>query len=88
MCIGAALDLTTKLTCLEVFWLTFVFLFNLLTICSVFFHHQMTPLHLAAEQGNHEIVGYLVRKGADINIRDRKGASISNITTKYQVLLT
>ena len=43
----------------------------------------MTPLHVAAEQGNHEIVGYLVRKGADINITDRKGVCISDYTTKY-----
>ena len=42
----------------------------------------MTPLHVAAEEGKHGIVGYLVRKGADINIKDRKGVSISGYTTK------
>ena len=42
----------------------------------------MTPLHVAAEEGNHEVVGYLVRKGANINIEDRKGVRISGYTTK------
>ena len=43
----------------------------------------MTPLHVAAEQGNHEIVGYLIRNGADVNIKDGKGVHTSDYTTKY-----
>ena len=39
----------------------------------------MTPLHVAAEEGNHEIVEYLVREEADMNIKDTKGVSISDL---------
>ena len=33
----------------------------------------MTPMHMAAERGYVKIVDYLVRKGADIDIQDKKG---------------
>ena len=36
----------------------------------------MTPLHVAAEEGDHlEIVKYLLDKGADINVKDYSGVS-------------
>jgi len=30
----------------------------------------MTPLHLAAQRGQYNLVGYLVGKGADVNAKD------------------
>ena len=37
--------------------------------------HQMTPLHLAAERGRFQMVGYLVDQKADINVKDKDGVS-------------
>ena len=38
---------------------------------------QMTPLHIVAARGDHiSIVKYLIRKGADINIKDHKGVNM------------
>ena len=34
------------------------------------------PLHLAARRGNLDTVKFLVSKGGDINIKDKKGVSI------------
>ena len=39
------------------------------------FLHQMTPLHVAAETGRCEILGSLIEKGGDINIKDEDGVS-------------
>ena len=40
--------------------------------------HQMTPLHVAAEKGDRlEIVEYLIKKGADINIKDNSGVCVT-----------
>lgn len=40
--------------------------------------HERTPLHIAAENGQTEIVDLLLKKGADINARDRtNGAPLS-----------
>jgi len=36
----------------------------------VSFSHQMTPLYVAAESGNVDVVRYLGDKGADIHIKD------------------
>ena len=36
----------------------------------------MTPLHLAAQRGRYNLVGYLVDKGADVNIRDINGVRL------------
>ena len=35
--------------------------------------YQQTPLHVAASNGRDYTVEYLVRKGADMNIKDKKG---------------
>ena len=41
------------------------------------FLDQRTPLHLAAEKGRFEnILGYLLGKGAGINIKDNEGVTI------------
>ena len=44
------------------FWLTFS-------------PNQMTPLHVAAENGRFGLVKPLVKKGANINIQDNDGVS-------------
>ena len=39
--------------------------------------HQQTPLHLAAKEGRFEkILGYLIDKRADINIKDNDGVKL------------
>ena len=39
--------------------------------------HKVTPLHGAAEKGHfEEIVGYLVKKGTNINVEDNNGVSL------------
>ena len=43
----------------------------------------MTPLHLAAKQGHKEIVGYLIEKGAEINIKDENEVTILLILEQY-----
>ena len=42
----------------------------------VTFSYQQTPLHVAAKNGHDYTVECLVKKGADINIKDKKGASV------------
>ena len=37
--------------------------------------NQMTPLHVAAENGRFKLVKLLVNKKADINIKDNDGVS-------------
>ena len=39
--------------------------------------HQVTALHLAAEEGHKHTVQYLVEKEADINIRDDNGVHLN-----------
>ena len=47
-------------------------------------HHQMTPLHLAAESGRIKILKYLADKGADINHQDDNGVITCDHTyTKF-----
>ena len=46
----------------------------------------MTPLHMAAERGRYEVVGYLAGKGADQDIQDQdiqdeEGVGICDPTT-------
>ena len=41
----------------------------------VTFSHQQTPLHVAANKGHDYTVECLVKKGANINIKDKKGVS-------------
>ena len=36
----------------------------------------MTPLHLAAQRGRYNLVGYLVDKDADVNIQDINGVRL------------
>ena len=45
----------------------------------------MTPLHVAAEEGRYKIMGYLVSKGADINVKDNKGVSkaLGKVSVRY-----
>ena len=45
--------------------------------------HQLTPLHMAAKKGRCEqILGYLVGKEADINIKDKNGVNIYHYTNR------
>ena len=39
----------------------------------VTFSYQQTPLHVAASNGRDYTVECLVKKGADMNIKDKKG---------------
>ena len=39
------------------------------------FSFQQTPLHVAASNGHDYTVKWLVQKGADINIKDKKGVN-------------
>ena len=41
----------------------------------VTFFYQQTPLHVAAGKGHDYTVELLVKKGADMNIKDKKGVS-------------
>ena len=46
-----------------------------------YFLHQMTPFHVAAEKGRCEaIMGHLLRKGGNINIKDDDGVIVSQNT--------
>ena len=48
--------------------------------------HQMTPLHVAAEKGDRlDIVEYLIKNGADINIIDYSGVSETTLLIEHQV---
>ena len=42
----------------------------------VTFSYQQTPLHVAASKGRDYTVECLVKKGADMNIKDKKGVSV------------
>ena len=46
-----------------------------LQINFVTFSYQQTPLHVAASKGHDYTVEYLVKKGADMDIKDKKGVS-------------
>ena len=39
------------------------------------FSYQQTPLHVAASKGRDYTVKMLVKEGADMNIKDKKGVS-------------
>ena len=41
------------------------------------FFYQRTPLHIAAKEGFRYTVETLVRKGANIKIKDKKGVSVT-----------
>ena len=41
----------------------------------VTFSYQQTPLHVAASNGRDYTVEWLVKKGADVNIKDKRGVS-------------
>ena len=41
----------------------------------VTFSYQQTPLHVAASKGRDYTVEYLVKKAADMNIKDKKGVT-------------
>ena len=38
-------------------------------------HHQMSPLHWAADGGHVHTVKYLIDKGAEVNSKDEIGVS-------------
>ena len=38
--------------------------------------HQWTPLHIAAKQGQQDMVEYLIGKEASIDIKDNDGVSV------------
>ena len=58
-----------------------VFMWYSTVICLNFSSlYQRTPLHMAVEGGHVEIIKYLVQKGAQVNIQDEAGVSI---TCKY-----
>ena len=44
--------------------------------------YQRTPLHIAAKGGHCDIVKYLVEEGANVNIKDQLGVSISDCSTE------
>ena len=46
---------------------------------------QRTPLHIAVKEGYEHIVKYLVEKGANVNIQDKK--KVSTDILWHQVLL-
>ena len=46
----------------------------------------MTPMHVAAEEGHHKIIGLLVRNGADINIKDGRGVSTFIYVQGYTIV--
>ena len=48
---------------------------TILEICSLLSPHQLTPLHLAADNGHTDTVQCLIEKGADVNIKDDDGVS-------------
>lgn len=37
---------------------------------------MLTPLHVAALNGNHEIAAFLVENGANVNSRDKDGRTV------------
>ena len=39
--------------------------------------NQKTPLHIACDEGNFDVVDFLVSKGAKINIKDKEGIIFS-----------
>ena len=41
----------------------------------------MVPLHMAAERGRYEVVGYLVGQGAMNDMKDNKGVGICDPPT-------
>ena len=43
------------------------------------FFYQRTPLHIAAEEGFKHTVDSLVKKGANIKIKDKEGVSATGI---------
>lgn len=48
--------------------------------------HRVTPLHLAARNGNAEIVALLLARGANINVRDASGDTPLRLALKRQHL--
>ena len=49
--------------------------------------YQRTPLHTAAEKGYMYTVKQLVKKGADISIKDNKGVSAWDYTTECMLIV-
>ena len=41
------------------------------------FSYQQTPLHVTARKGRDYTVEWLVKKGADVNVKDNDGVSVS-----------
>ena len=60
-------------------WLSFIF---------VTFSYQRTPLHVAASKGHDYTVEWLVKKGADMNTKDKTGVhkTILLIAVKYMTV--
>ena len=53
----------------------------------VTFSHQQTPLHVAANNDRDYTVEFLVKKGADMNIKDKNGVSESLLPMVVLVVL-
>jgi ankyrin repeat protein len=49
-------------------------------------YDQRTPLHLACSAGHLDIVKYLIENGADINCKDRWGATPLNDTRDQEII--
>ena len=47
-----------------------------LQIPRITFSYQQTPLHVATSKGRDYTVEYLVKKGADKNIKDKNGVNV------------
>lgn len=49
-------------------------------------YEDWTPLHFAANKNNIEMVKYLIKKGANINITNRKGKKAISLTDNQEII--
>lgn len=46
-------------------------------------HAGYTPLHFAVEYGRHELVEYLLERGANLYLQDRNGSTPLHLALEY-----